>query len=112
MISAFERSNIVRTRLLPILIDVDKQSLATREDTTNRALREVAFDWAESLLYELKAEQTANERGSCLEGLAGVLERSVVDFTSATLRSLSRSRSITSRRLGVIICDTTMSNPY
>ena len=100
MISAFERSNIVRTQLLPLLTEIEKQSLTTREDTTNRALREVAFDWAESLLYELKAEQTANERGSCLEGLAGVLERSVRVLYA--LSFLAQAHMLATRHLG---CD-------
>ena len=74
--SSGDRANLIRNRLLVTLNEIEKRPASTKEEV-NRALREVAFDWAESLLYELRVEQAANERGACLEGLGSVLERSV-----------------------------------
>ncbi len=67
-----------------LLAEIEKRAYNPRDEMNNRALREIAFDWAESLLYELRVEQAANERGACLEGLAAVMEKYVVLFCFAS----------------------------
>ncbi|BEI87095.1 hypothetical protein CcaverHIS002_0704410 [Cutaneotrichosporon cavernicola] len=69
-----ERSGIIRNRLLVLVQEVDRRCYLPHEEAAYRDLREVCFDWADSLLFELRVEQPANERGACLEGLAAVLE--------------------------------------
>ncbi|BEJ18126.1 hypothetical protein CspHIS471_0704030 [Cutaneotrichosporon sp. HIS471] len=69
-----ERSGIIRNRLLVLVQEVDRRCYSPHEEAAYRDLREVCFDWADSLLFELRVEQPANERGACLEGLAAVLE--------------------------------------
>ncbi|ORX34220.1 hypothetical protein BD324DRAFT_653488 [Kockovaella imperatae] len=74
LISSSERCNLVRSQLLPLLGEIEKRPYMPKDTVTNQSLREVAFEWAESLLYELRVEQAANERGACLEGLSAVME--------------------------------------
>lgn len=69
-----ERSMIIRNELMVYVAEVDRRCYDRREEQTYRDLREVCFDWADSLLFELRVEQPANERGACLEGLAAILE--------------------------------------
>lgn len=73
---------MIRNDLLPLLVEVDKRPFDPRDEPGNAALREVCFHWAEVVLLELKVEQAANERGACLEGLAAVMERSVLCIIS------------------------------
>ena len=77
--SSPDRSNIVRSELLPLLAEIDKRTFGTDEYGC-KALREQCFAWIDALLFELRVEQPANERGACLEGLGCVFERSVVAF--------------------------------
>ncbi|KAK4685823.1 hypothetical protein P7C73_g4314, partial [Tremellales sp. Uapishka_1] len=67
--SSSERAGIIRNELLSVMVEIEK-----RGDEAHAALREMCFEWAETLLFELKVEQPANERGACLEGLAAVME--------------------------------------
>jgi hypothetical protein len=69
-----ERSGIIRNKLLVLIQEVDRRCYSHHEEAAYRDLREVCYDWADSLLFELRVEQPANERGACLEGLAAVLE--------------------------------------
>ena len=75
MSTATDRANSIRTELLPILVEVDKRLFDDRDDGGSLALREMCFEWTDTLLFELQIEQAANERGACLEGLAAILER-------------------------------------
>lgn len=69
-----ERSMIIRNELLVYIGELDKRCYSRTEERVYEDIRDICFFWAESLLYELRAEQAANERGACLEGLAAVLE--------------------------------------
>lgn len=69
-----ERSMIIRSELLVYVAEIDKRCYDPREEPQYRELREFCYDWADSLLFELRNEQPANERGACLEGLAAILE--------------------------------------
>ncbi|KAL1406191.1 hypothetical protein Q8F55_007880 [Vanrija albida] len=82
-----ERSIIIRNELLPFLAEVDKRTYDERDEKANRELRDVCFEWADALLFELRVEQPANERGACLEGLASILESSCL---SAAALDVSR----------------------
>jgi hypothetical protein len=66
---------IIRNDLLPLLMEIDVRPYDAKKDVAWAGVREACFDWAEILLLELNVEQAANERGACLEGLAGVMER-------------------------------------
>ena len=74
IVSASDKSSLLRNDLLPLLSEIDHRPL--REDIANKALREQCFAWIDQLNKELKVEQSANERGACLECLAAVLESS------------------------------------
>jgi hypothetical protein len=69
-----DRASVVRNKLLQILLEADKRGFDTFDHTGNASLRSVCFDWADALLFELRVEQPAIERGACLEGLAAILE--------------------------------------
>jgi hypothetical protein len=70
-----ERAAMVRSELLNLIAEVDKRPVETRDESVNASLREAGFQWADALLFELKVDRAANERGACLEGLASILER-------------------------------------
>jgi hypothetical protein len=72
--SSAERASVIRTELLICLAEVERRTL-DHLDAGCVSLREICFDWAETLLFELQVEQPANERGACLEGLSTVIER-------------------------------------
>lgn len=57
-----------------MLHEGEKRGFDAFDDAGNAALRAVCFDWADALLFELRVEQPAIERGACLEGLAAILE--------------------------------------
>jgi hypothetical protein len=68
---------LIRTDLVPLLSEVDKRTLEKNEAATNM-LQEQCFEWIDEMMFELKLEQGANERGASLEGLAASIERSVI----------------------------------
>jgi hypothetical protein len=70
-----DRANLVRNELLPLVVELEKRSYDQLDERSNVPLREACFSWAEALLFDLQVEQPANERGACLEGLAGIMER-------------------------------------
>lgn len=70
-----ERASMVRTELLTLIVELDKRPVESREDHLNVSMTDAAFQWCEALLFELRVDRAANERGACLEGLAAMLER-------------------------------------
>ncbi|KAK8865757.1 hypothetical protein IAR55_000904 [Kwoniella newhampshirensis] len=75
-ITSADRAAMLRNDLLTLMIEVDKRAYDASEETAYVLLREACFEWADALLFELRVEQPANERGACLEGLAAVVESS------------------------------------
>lgn len=73
-----ERSMTIRNELLLYCSELDKRCYSRKEEAQYHDLREVCFEWGDALLYELRVEQPANERGACLEGLAAILECSAL----------------------------------
>lgn len=80
-----ERSMIIRSELLVYVAEIDKRCYDPRDEPQYRELREFCYDWADSLLFELRNEQPANERGACLEGLAAILECNALAVESLQL---------------------------
>lgn len=66
---------MIRSDLLPLLRELAKKPYNPNEEVANAPLRDVCFEWADVLLWELRLDQAANERGACLEGLASIVER-------------------------------------
>ncbi|WVF70746.1 hypothetical protein IAT40_005540 [Kwoniella sp. CBS 6097] len=82
-----DRATMLRNDLLTLMVEVDKRSYDPAEEQTYVMLRAACFEWADALLYELRVEQPANERGACLEGLAAIVE-------SACLSEVALERSL------------------
>jgi len=74
--TAIDRINTLKNELLPLLFEVEKRPYDSTDDYGNTALRSSMFEWSDALLFELQIEQTANERGACLEALSAVMESS------------------------------------
>jgi hypothetical protein len=64
--------------LVGLLAELDRRAYDPAQEASGvyGVLRRGCFDWAETLLEELRTEQPAHERGACLEGLAAVIESS------------------------------------
>ncbi|WWC86062.1 uncharacterized protein L201_000933 [Kwoniella dendrophila CBS 6074] len=69
-----DRATLLRNELLDLILEVDKRAYDQSEEQAYAMLRVACFEWADALLFELRVEQPANERGACLEGLAAVVE--------------------------------------
>jgi hypothetical protein len=72
--NAVDRINTLKNELLPLLFEVEKRPYDSKDESGNSALRTSMFEWADALLFELQIEQSANERGACLEALSAVME--------------------------------------
>ena len=75
-LAAPDRANLVRNDLVGLLAELDRRGYEAAQEAIGvyGVLRRGCFDWAETLLDELRTEQPAHERGACLEGLAAVIE--------------------------------------
>jgi hypothetical protein len=74
--TAIDRINTLKNELLPLLFEVEKRPYVSADESGNTSLRSSMFGWSDALLFELQIEQTANERGACLEALSAVMESS------------------------------------
>lgn len=83
-LSAVERANLLRADLIGLLGELDRRGYVPADDVSglNTVLRQICFDWADTLLDELRVEQPAHERGACLESLAAILENTVLSEKS------------------------------
>ncbi|WVW82100.1 hypothetical protein I302_104105 [Kwoniella bestiolae CBS 10118] len=73
-VTSADRATMLRNDLLNLMLEIDKRAYDQSEEQAYTILRAACFDWADALLFELRVEQPANERGACLEGLAAVVE--------------------------------------
>ncbi|KAK6905515.1 hypothetical protein I203_106344 [Kwoniella mangroviensis CBS 8507] len=73
-VTSADRATLLRNDLLNLMLEVDKRAYDPSEEQAYTMLRAACFEWADALLFELRVEQPANERGACLEGLAAVVE--------------------------------------
>lgn len=78
MTVASDRAMLVRNELLPLLAEIEKHNII-KNDHATKMLQNQCFEWINEMMFELRVEQAANERGASLEGLAAVLERFFVD---------------------------------
>lgn len=74
MTVASDRAMLIRSDLLPILAEIEKRKIAKNEHST-KMLQDQCFEWINEMMFELRVEQAANERGASLEALAAVFER-------------------------------------
>ena len=72
--TAIDRINTLKNELLPLLFEIEKRPYESSDESGNSALRTSMFEWSDALLFELQIEQSANERGACLEALSAVME--------------------------------------
>lgn len=68
---------MLKSDLLPLLLEIDRRPYDPKDELAYSALRHSLFEWADALMFELQIEQSANERGACLEALATVIESTV-----------------------------------
>ncbi|WVQ97110.1 hypothetical protein IAU59_004220 [Kwoniella sp. CBS 9459] len=72
--TSVDRASMLRNRLLRLLSELERRCYDPAEEQTYDKLRATCFEWADAILFELRVEQPANERGACLEGLAAIVE--------------------------------------
>ncbi|WWD18062.1 hypothetical protein CI109_102509 [Kwoniella shandongensis] len=87
-----DRAAMLRNDLLSLMVEVDKRAYDAREEPAYVMLREACFEWADVLLFELRIEQPANERGACLEGLAAVVESSCLSERALSHSPVHRTK--------------------
>ncbi|WWC58416.1 uncharacterized protein I303_100956 [Kwoniella dejecticola CBS 10117] len=73
-VTSADRATMLRNDLLNMMLEVDRRAYDPSEEPAYLMLRAACFEWCDALLFELRVEQPANERGACLEGLAAVVE--------------------------------------
>nr|XP_019014772.1 uncharacterized protein I206_00858 [Kwoniella pini CBS 10737]OCF53553.1 hypothetical protein I206_00858 [Kwoniella pini CBS 10737] len=73
-VTSADRATMLRNDLLNVMLEVDRRAYDSAEEPAYIMLRAACFEWCDALLFELRVEQPANERGACLEGLAAVIE--------------------------------------
>lgn len=74
--TAADRINTLKNDLMPLLFEIEKRPYDAQDESGNAALRSSMFEWSDALLFELQIEQSAHERGACLEALSAVMESS------------------------------------
>ena len=80
--TAADRINMLKNDFMPLLLEIEKRPFDTQDEAGNGALRSVLFEWSDALLFELQIEQSAHERGACLEALSAVMESSCLSERS------------------------------
>lgn len=91
--TAVDRINTLKSELLPLLFEVEKRPYEWTDEAGNTSLRSVMFEWSDALLFELQIEQTANERGACLEALSAIMESSCLSEKAIAPQRASRDRA-------------------
>jgi hypothetical protein len=74
--TAVDRINMLKNDFMPLLFEIEKRPFDPQDESGNGALRSSLFEWSDALLFELQIEQSAHERGACLEALSSVMESS------------------------------------
>jgi hypothetical protein len=92
--TAVDRINTLKNEFLPLLFEVEKRPYDAQDDIGNQALRSSMFEWSDALLFELQIEQTANERGACLEALSAVMESSCLSEQALQRHHKDRARFV------------------
>jgi len=92
--TAVDRINTLKNEFLPLLFEVEKRPYDAQDDIGNQALRSSMFEWSDALLFELQIEQTANERGACLEALSAVMESSCLSEQALQRHHKDRTRFV------------------
>jgi hypothetical protein len=92
--TAIDRINTLKNELLPLLFEVEKRPYDPSDDSGNQALRSSMFEWSDALLFELQIEQTANERGACLEALSAVMESTCLSESALQKSLKDRSKFV------------------
>lgn len=90
--TAVDRINMLKNELMPLLMEIDKRPFEAHDDSGNAALRSSMFEWSDALLFELQIEQTAHERGACLEALSAVMESSCLSERAMARHARDRTR--------------------
>jgi hypothetical protein len=90
--TAIDRINTLKNELLPLLFEIEKRPYEINDEAGNSALRTSMFEWSDALLFELQIEQSANERGACLEALSAILESSCLSEKALGLQKSTKDR--------------------